>query len=83
MQRDAIIERKMYHYERKNQWNSYISKEKQNRHMELAAQIRSVLKNSISDKMPHCVVIDETSLQIGDMNFWFWFVIEPERLSSL
>ncbi|MBC7129444.1 MAG: IS6 family transposase [Thermoplasmatales archaeon] len=37
-----------------------------------------VLENSIADKMPYCVVIDETSLQIGDMNFWFWFVIEPE-----
>ncbi|MBC7128107.1 MAG: DDE-type integrase/transposase/recombinase [Thermoplasmatales archaeon] len=44
----------------------------------MVAQIWGVLKNSIADKMPHCVVIDETSLQIGDMNFWFWFVIEPE-----
>ena len=24
------------------------------------------------------VVIDETSIQIGDMNFWFWFVMDPE-----
>ncbi|MBC7128723.1 MAG: hypothetical protein H5T45_03210 [Thermoplasmatales archaeon] len=44
MQRDAIIERKMYRYERKNQWNSYISKEKQNCHMEMAAQIQECIE---------------------------------------
>ena len=31
----------------------------------------SILENKIADKMPNIVVIDETSLQIGDMNFWF------------
>jgi len=30
----------------------------------------SILENKIADKMPDVVVIDETSLQIGDMNFW-------------
>ena len=37
-----------------------------------------VVKECIADKMPDIVVIDETMLQIGDMRFWFWFVIEPE-----
>ena len=38
----------------------------------------SILENKIADNMPDVVVIDETSLQIGDMNFWFWFVIDSE-----
>jgi len=38
-----------------------------------------MLENKIADKMPDIVVIDETSLKIGDMNFWFWFVIDPEN----
>jgi len=42
-------------------------------------KFESILENKIADKMPDIVVIDETSLQIGDMNFWFWFVIDPEN----
>jgi len=38
----------------------------------------SALENSISDNMPYRVVIDETPLKIGDMNFWFWFVIDQK-----
>ena len=38
-----------------------------------------VVKECIADKMPNIVVIDETMLQIGDMKFWFWFVLDPEN----
>ena len=38
----------------------------------------NILEGHIADKMPDVVIIDETSLKIGDMNFWFWFVIHPE-----
>ena len=36
------------------------------------------MKESIADEMPDVVIIDETSFKIGDMKFWFWFVLDPE-----
>jgi len=38
-----------------------------------------ILKECIADEMPDVVVIDETMLKIGDMKFWFWFVLDPEN----
>lgn len=38
-----------------------------------------ILKDCIADEMPDVVVIDETMLKIGDMKFWFWFVLDPEN----
>jgi len=46
--------------------------------MEMVTRIWSILENKIADKMPNIVVIDQTSIQIGNMNFWFWFVIDTE-----
>jgi transposase-like protein len=36
------------------------------------------LKECIADEMPDVVIMDETTLKVGDTRFWFWFVIDPK-----
>ena len=37
-----------------------------------------IVKEHLADEMPDAVIIDETTLKIGDTRFWFWFVLDPK-----
>ncbi|RLF60056.1 MAG: hypothetical protein DRN25_03350, partial [Thermoplasmata archaeon] len=37
-----------------------------------------MLRDCYSDRLPEVVVIDETSLKVGDMHLWFWFASIPK-----
>lgn len=37
-----------------------------------------LLKCRIADDLPKVIIVDETNLQVKDMNLWFWYAIDPE-----
>jgi len=46
--------------------------------MGMGHKFGDILRDCYSDRLPEVVVIDETSLEVGDMHLWFWFVIDPK-----
>ena len=37
-----------------------------------------LLSDRITDDLPRVIIVDETNLQVKDMNLWFWYAIDPE-----
>ena len=37
-----------------------------------------LLRGRIADDLPKVIIVDETNLQVKDMNLWFWYALDPE-----
>lgn len=38
----------------------------------------AIIKEKLMDDLPEVIVVDETTLQVKDMNLWFWYAIDLE-----
>ena len=36
-----------------------------------------LLESRIADDLPKTIIVDETTLQVKDMNLWFWYALDP------
>jgi len=37
----------------------------------------SIIKGRLADDLPKTIIVDETTLQVKDMNLWFWYALDP------
>lgn len=38
----------------------------------------TILQGKIADELPDIIIVDETCLQVKDMNLWFWYALDPK-----